>query len=52
MDAAERDHIMIKSAFEIFEQTRDLGDLSENLQLIYNQLYKTNVRSILKAVII
>lgn len=49
MDAIDKDNTMVRSSIEVFDYTLDKQDLVENIQLIYNYIMKSNVRSILKA---
>lgn len=49
MDAIDKDNIMLKSSLEVYDYNLDKQDLVENIQLIYNYILKSNVKSILKA---
>jgi hypothetical protein len=51
-DAVDNDSILLKSAFEVYSYSLDKQDLVENIVLIYNQIYKTNVKTMLKSLTI
>ena len=52
MDAIDKDSSLLKSSLEVYKYTLDKQDLVENLVLIYNQIYKANVKTMLKSLTI
>ncbi|KAM3129464.1 hypothetical protein pb186bvf_018456 [Paramecium bursaria] len=52
IEAVDKDNIIIKSIFEVFNTTLDKQEFIENLQIAYQLLYRQNLRSILKALTI
>lgn len=48
-EAVDNGYIIIKSVFEVYSFTLDRQDLVENLILAYNQIYKLNVKKLMKS---
>lgn len=52
LDALDKDSLLLKSSLEVYKYNLDKQDLVENLVLIYNQIYKANVKTMLKSLTI
>jgi hypothetical protein len=52
LEAVDNDMPIVKSAFEVFDYTKDKQDLVENLILISNKLQRTNEKTMLKSMTI
>lgn len=52
LDAVDKDSLLLKSSLEVYKYTLDKQDLVENLVLIYNQIYRANVKTMLKSLTI